>query len=283
MTPNSSPPPSPSPSSSATPAANFAPTAATAASASAPATGGSDGTEGAKERILIVEDDMNIARTLVVSLKARGFEPRVASTASQALAVAGEWKPAAILLDLGLPDVSGLEVLRSLRRWSDIPVLIVSARHDETGKINALNEGADDYVTKPFSMGELLARLRSTLRRANKVAPSVPEEPEVVSADGRVVVDLAKRQLRVEGKVAHVTPLEWDILVYLVHHRGALVTKTELLKGVWGDKYEKETNYLRVYVSQLRHKIEIEASQPQYLRTEVGVGYRLVFDAASPA
>lgn len=227
-------------------------------------------------KILIVEDDVAMARTVLVSLKARGYEPRVAQTATRALAAVSEWKPDAVLLDLGLPDISGLEVLRSLRRWSDIPVLIVSARHDEAGKINALNEGADDYVTKPFSMGELLARLRSTMRRASKVV--VEEVPKVASADGHLVVDLAKRQVFVADELIHVTPREWDMLVYLVQHRGELVTKTELLKAVWGDQYEKETNYLRVYISQLRHKIEPQQAHNKYLRTEVGVGYRMVLD-----
>ena len=217
-----------------------------------------------------------MARTVLVSLKARGYEPCVAQTATRALAAVSEWKPDAVLLDLGLPDVSGLEVLRSLRRWSDIPVLIVSARHDEAGKINALNEGADDYVTKPFSMGELLARLRSTMRRASKVV--VEEVPKVTSADGHLVVDLAKRQVFVADELVHLTPREWDILVYLVQHRGELVTKLELLKAVWGDQYEKETNYLRVYISQLRHKIEPQQAHNKYLRTEVGAGYRMVLD-----
>lgn len=233
-----------------------------------------DGDSSAK--ILIVEDDLDIARTLLVSLKARGYQPCVVQTAARALAAISEWKPSAVLLDLGLPDISGLEVLRSVRRWSEIPVVIVSARHDEAGKINALNEGADDYITKPFSMGELLARLRANLRRVSSVAAA--EEAQVSSSDGRLKIDLAERRVYVQGEAVHLTPREWGILSYLVQHRGALVTKIELLKAVWGDQYEKETNYLRVYVSQLRHKIEPAAAHSKYLQTEVGVGYRLVLD-----
>ncbi|MFL0448225.1 response regulator [Corynebacterium xerosis] len=230
-------------------------------------------------KILIVEDDVGIARTLLVSLKARGYDPKAVQTAARALAVAGEWLPDAVFLDLGLPDVSGLEVLRSLRRWSDVPVIVVSARHDEAGKINALNEGADDYITKPFSMGELLARLRANLRRSSSA--SHEEKPRISSADGHLVVDLAKRQVFVGGRLVHVTPREWDILAYLVQHHGELVTKLELLRAIWGDQYEKETNYLRVYISQLRRKIEPESARNRYLRTEVGVGYRMVLDGDS--
>ena len=233
---------------------------------------------GANPKILIVEDDLAIARTLLVSLKARGYLPTVVQSATRALTAANEWKPDAVLLDLGLPDLSGLEVLRSLRRWSEVPVLIVSARHDEAGKINALNEGADDYITKPFSMGELLARLRANLRRAASNASE--EESQISSKDGYLVVDLARRQVFVNAEFIHLTPREWDILAYLVQHRGRLVTKVELLHKIWGTQYEKETNYLRVYISQLRHKIEPESTRHTYLHTEVGVGYRMVLDGA---
>lgn len=227
-----------------------------------------------QQKILIVEDDIALANAVSVNLKARGYAIQVATTAAAAITVASSWRPHAVLLDLGLPDVSGLDVLRSLRQWSSIPVIIVSARHDETGKINALDEGADDYVSKPFSIGELLARLRAALRRVS--ATQNQEQPVLTTTDGRVTIDLANTQVIVGGESVHLTPREWAILEYLANHRGQLVEKISLLQAVWGDNYERETNYLRVYVSQLRQKIEAEPSRPEILVTEMGIGYRLV-------
>ncbi|WP_426727204.1 response regulator [Corynebacterium auriscanis] len=225
------------------------------------------------EKILMVEDDAPLANAVLVTLRARGYDVKVATTASAAIKLAAEWHPHALLLDLGLPDMSGLDVLRTLRSWSDMPVLVVSARHDEAGKINALDEGADDYVTKPFAVGELLARLRAALRRA----PSEEaEQPVVWTSDGRVAFDLPEKRVTVDGAEVHLTPREWGIAEYLIRHQGRLVTKLELLQAVWGESYKKETNYLRVYMSQLRAKLERDPANPQYFTTELGVGYRMV-------
>lgn len=226
------------------------------------------------EKILMVEDDAALANAVLVTLRARGYEVKVVATASAAIQLASQWHPQALLLDLGLPDMSGLDVLRALRSWNDVPVLVVSARHDEAGKINALDEGADDYVTKPFSMGELLARLRAALRRAP--SSDTPEEPVLRTSDGRVEFDLPNKKVLVEGAEAHLTPREWGIVEHMIRHRGRLVTKVELLQAVWGESYKRETNYLRVYMSQLRSKLEIDPANPQYFTTELGVGYRLI-------
>ena len=226
------------------------------------------------EKILMVEDDAALANAVLVTLRARGYDVKVATTANAAIRLASEWHPQALLLDLGLPDMSGLDVLRALRSWSDVPVLVVSARHDEAGKINALDEGADDYVTKPFSVGELLARLRAALRRAP--SEDAPEVPVVKTSDGRVVFDLPEKRVKVSGEEVHLTPREWGIVEHMIRHQGRLVTKVELLQAVWGESYKKETNYLRVYMSQLRSKLEQDPANPQYFTTELGVGYRLV-------
>lgn len=226
------------------------------------------------EKILMVEDDTALANAVLVTLRARGYDVKVATTASVAIKLASEWHPQALLLDLGLPDMSGLDVLRALRSWSDVPVLVVSARHDEAGKINALDEGADDYVTKPFSVGELLARLRAALRRAP--SEEAPEAPVVKTSDGRVQFDLPEKRVTVDGQEVHLTPREWGIVEHMIRHQGRLVTKVELLQAVWGTSYKKETNYLRVYMSQLRSKLEQDPANPQYFTTELGVGYRLV-------
>lgn len=226
------------------------------------------------EKILMVEDDTALANAVLVTLRARGYDVKVATTASVAIKLASEWHPQALLLDLGLPDMSGLDVLRALRSWSDVPVLVVSARHDEAGKINALDEGADDYVTKPFSVGELLARLRAALRRAPN--EEAPEAPVVKTSDGRVQFDLPEKRVTVDGHEVHLTPREWGIVEHMIRHQGRLVTKVELLQAVWGASYKKETNYLRVYMSQLRSKLEQDPANPQYFTTELGVGYRLV-------
>lgn len=226
------------------------------------------------EKILMVEDDAALANAVLVTLRARGYDVKVATTANAAIRLASEWHPQALLLDLGLPDMSGLDVLRALRSWSDVPVLVVSARHDEAGKINALDEGADDYVTKPFSVGELLARLRAALRRAP--SEDAPEVPVVKTSDGRVVFDLPEKRVTVSGKEVHLTPREWGIVEHMIRHQGRLVTKVELLQAVWGESYKKETHYLRVYMSQLRSKLEQDPANPQYFTTELGVGYRLV-------
>lgn len=229
-----------------------------------------------RSRIVIVEDDTALARVMLIHLRAREYDVTVATTAAEALRVARDWKPHALLLDLGLPDASGLTVLRSLRAWSQVPVLIISARHDHEGKINALDEGADDYVTKPFSMGELLARLRAALRRG----PTAEATPVIRTDDGRLTIDLARAQVLCEGQPVHLTPHEWGVVAYLAGHAGQLVRKADLLRAVWGDNYRRETNYLRVYLSQVRQKLEQDPAHPRYFLTEAGMGYRFVGSGA---
>lgn len=225
-----------------------------------------------RPRILVVEDDTALARVVLIHLRARDYDVTVATTAAEALRATREWQPHALLLDLGLPDASGLTVLRSLRAWSQVPVLIISARHDHEGKINALDEGADDYVTKPFSMGELLARLRAALRRY----PGTEAAPVVRTGDGRLHIDLAESRVLRDGEPIHLTPHEWGVVAYLAGHAGQLVPKTDLLKAVWGGAYERETNYLRVYLSQVRQKLELDPAHPRHFLTEAGMGYRFV-------
>ncbi|WP_018117995.1 response regulator [Corynebacterium mastitidis] len=224
-------------------------------------------------RILLVEDDASLARVVLIHVRARGYEVTVAPTAAQALDLARRWRPHAVMLDLGLPDASGLTVLRSLRAWSDAPVLVISARHDHEGKINALDEGADDYVTKPFSIGELLARLRAALRRCpTGEAPA----PVVTTGDGALSIDLARCLVLRHGQPVHLTPHEWGIVAHLAGRPGQLVRKADLLKAVWGESYGKETNYLRVYLSQVRQKLEEDPTHPRHFLTEAGMGYRFV-------
>ncbi|RAV32607.1 response regulator [Corynebacterium heidelbergense] len=227
-----------------------------------------------RTKILLVEDDIPLANAVRISLVARKYDVQVATTATAATQLASKWQPDAVLLDLGLPDMSGLEVLRSLRSWSSIPVIVVSARHDQPGKINALDEGADDYVTKPFAVGELLARLRAALRRVPDSTQQ--EQPVVTTSDGRLEVDLALSQARVDGQPVHLTPREWGIVEYLVRRKGQLVPKADLLQTVWGPNYSRETNYLRVFISQVRQKLERDPAAPQHFLTELGVGYRFM-------
>ena len=221
-------------------------------------------------RVLIVEDDAPLQRALSTNLRARGYEVDVVGSGEEALAVAARLHPDVVVLDLGLPGIDGIEVVRGLRGWSRVPIVVLSARDAERAKVDALDAGADDYVTKPFGMDELLARLRSALRRS---AP--PEEAAVVQA-GPLVIDLGERTVARDGGLVHLTPTEWHVLEVLVRNAGKLVSQRQLLHEVWGPQYETETNYLRLYMAQLRRKLELDPSQPQYLLTEAGFGYRFV-------
>ena len=219
-------------------------------------------------RILCVEDEPHLLRTLGTNLRARGYEVDVAETGERALALAQEHRPDAVVLDLGLPGMSGMEVIRSLRHWTAIPIIVLSARDSEFDKIGALDAGADDYVAKPFGMGELLARLRAALRRP----PPTEELPIVVTAD--FTVDLgARRVITAEGD-ARLTPTEWHLVEVLVRRAGRLVTSRELLQAVWGPQYGEETNYLRVHMAHIRRKLEPDPGRPQFFLTEPGSGYR---------
>jgi two-component system, OmpR family, KDP operon response regulator KdpE len=221
------------------------------------------------QRILVVDDEEQILRALRTGLRGAGYEVETAATAEGALAAAAMRPPDAVILDLVLPDGTGIEVCRELRKWTAAPVIILSAVGEEREKVAALDAGADDYVTKPVGIDELLARLRASLRR---VAPS--GEPLIVI--GELEVDLEKQEVRVEGKPVHLTPHQFDLLRVLARNSGKLLTHRMILQEVWGPTYGTESNLLRVHVAHLRRKIERDPARPQYLLTEPGAGYRLV-------
>jgi two-component system KDP operon response regulator KdpE len=219
-------------------------------------------------RLLLVEDDDVLVETLVISLEARGFTVDTAADGAAALEAVQRRTPDLVVLDLGLPDMDGVEVVRRLRTGSDLPVLVLSARDAEESKVAALDAGADDYVTKPFGMDELLARVRAALRRA------APREPTSVVRAGALTIDRTARRVERSGVLVHLTPTEWNLLEVLVQQAGALVTQRELLREVWGLDPSRGGHYLRVYVAQLRRKLEEHPSSPRHLLTEPGVGYR---------
>jgi two-component system KDP operon response regulator KdpE len=220
--------------------------------------------------VLVVDDDAQILRALRINLAARGYEVLTAADGSGALRVAADGHPDVVVLDLGLPDLAGTEVIAGLRGWTQVPIIVLSARTDSSDKVDALDAGADDYVTKPFGMAELLARLRAAVRRAT----SAPLDGDPVVTTDAFAVDLAAKKVsRGDGEV-HLTPTEWGILEQLVRNPGKLVGQRQLLQEVWGPAYRKETNYLRVYLAQLRRKLEPDPAHPRYLITEPGMGYR---------
>ena len=221
-------------------------------------------------KVLIIDDGPQILRALRINLSVRGYAVTTAATGAAALHAAAETRPDVIVLDLGLPDIDGLEVLAGLRGWNDTPVIVLSARSDSAEKVAALDAGADDYVTKPFGMDEFLARLRAAVRRG---AASADADEPVVETDS-FTVDLAAKKVIKSGTEVHLTPTEWGMLEMLVRNRGKLVGREELLKEVWGPSYAKETHYLRVYLAQLRRKLEDDPSHPRHLLTEAGMGYR---------
>lgn len=219
-------------------------------------------------RVLCVEDDPNMRRTLAANLRARGFDVDLADTGERALANAKDKLPDVILLDLGLPGISGMEVIRTLRHWTTVPIIVLSARDAEFDKIGALNAGADDYVSKPFGMGELLARVRAAVRRG----PTATESPLVTTT--HFTLDLEARRAVVGDSEVKLTPTEWHIVEVLARNAGRLVTGKTLLQAVWGPEYGNETNYLRVHMAHIRRKLEPEPSRPLYFHTETGMGYR---------
>lgn len=228
-------------------------------------------TQGA--RILVVDDDTQMLRSVKAGLSARDYDIVTAKDGASALVMAAEAVPQLIVLDLGLPDIDGVEVCKRLREWTSLPIIVLSARERETDKIAALDAGADDYLTKPFGMGELLARVRAALRR---VAVSPSEEPIV--RFGAVMVDMARRRVELSGQDLHLTPKEYDVLRQLAKHPGKVLTQRKLLTAVWGPEYGDEGHYLRVQMRSLRRKIEPDPARPKYLITEPGVGYRLEVD-----
>ena len=223
-----------------------------------------------KVRVLVVDDEPQILRALRINLSVRGYDVVTVTNGTDALRAAADFRPEVVILDLGLPDMSGIEVLGGLRGWLSAPVIVLSARTDSSDKVQALDAGADDYVTKPFGMDELLARLRAAIRRA--AASAETDEPVVETQS--FTVDLAAKKVTKNGAEVHLTPTEWGMLEMLVRHRGKLVGREELLREVWGPAYAKETHYLRVYLTQLRRKLEDDPSHPRHLLTEAGIGYR---------
>ena len=219
--------------------------------------------------VLVVDDEPQIVRALRINLMARGYEVLAAPDGGSALRAAADGRPDVVVLALGLPDLDGTAVLERLRRWSSVPVIVLSARTDAA--VRALDAGADDYVTKPFGMDELLARLRAAVRRATSVPGG--DATAVIETDAFTIDLLAKKVLR-GGVEVHLTPTEWGLLELLVRNRGKLIAQKQLLREVWGAGYEENTHYLRVYLAQLRRKLEPEPSRPRYLITEPGMGYR---------
>jgi two-component system KDP operon response regulator KdpE len=219
-------------------------------------------------RVLVVDDEPTLVRALAINLRARGWEVVTAHDGTGALKAASDKHPDVVVLDLGLPDIDGVEVIRGLRGWTRVPIIVLSARQVSADKVEALDARADDYMTKPFGMDELLARLRAALRR---VAPA--EEQAVISA-GELSVDLARKKVTRAGNDVRLTPTEWQLLEVLVRARGKLVGRQQLLHEVWGPAYNSETNYLRVYTAQLRRKLERDPSHPRHIITEQGMGYR---------
>jgi two-component system KDP operon response regulator KdpE len=220
-------------------------------------------------RILVVDDEPQILRALAANLRARGYAVDLAGTGEAALTLAQRHRPDAVVLDLGLPGMDGLEVIEGLRGWTDVPIVVLSVREREAEKVAALDAGADDYVTKPFGMGELLARVRAALRR------STPGETGATVETEHFRIDLAaKRVTDASGEDVRLTPTEWGIVEVMARHPGMLVSQQQLLREVWGPQYATETNYLRVYLAQIRRKLEPDPSQPRYFLTEPRMGYR---------
>jgi two-component system KDP operon response regulator KdpE len=227
--------------------------------------------------ILVIEDDPPIRRFLRASLSSHDFEVQEASTGKEALMLATQRPPDLVVLDLGLPDMDGIEVISRLRDWTAVPIIIVSARGQEKDKVAALDAGADDYLTKPFGVGELLARMRVALRHAATVAGG-KERESTQFAVGELKMDLAARLVFVGERKIHLTPIEYKLLATLVHHAGKVLTHRFLLKEVWGPPYVDQSHYLRIFMANLRRKIEADPARPRYLLTEQGVGYRLLVD-----
>ncbi|MZP29946.1 response regulator [Heliobacterium undosum] len=222
------------------------------------------------QRILVVDDESQIRKMLKVGLSAHEYEVVEADTGRDAIQQVALTHPDLVVLDMGLPDIDGLRVVTELRDWSNVPIIIVSARDQEGEKIAALDAGADDYVTKPFGMGELLARIRVALRN------TMGKEEKPVILLGGLSIDLARRMVAVDGEEIKLTPTEYEMLKLLAVNQGKVVTHRQILRHIWGKAYEQETHYLRVYIRQLRQKIETNPSQPQHLITEPGIGYRLL-------
>jgi len=231
-------------------------------------TAGAQGDQEQGTRVLVVDDDPSLLRALTISLGARGYEIAAARTGEEGIDRVAHWHPDVVLLDLGLPGIDGVEVIRGVRGWSEVPIIVLSARHQSMSKVEALDLGADDYVTKPFGMDELLARLRAALRRA----PGADQDPHV-EAEG-FTLDLDTRKVVRDGTEVHLTPKEWELVSVLVRNPGRLISQRQLLQDVWGPEYGTETEYLRVLMGRVRRKLEADHSRPRHFITEPGMGYR---------
>jgi len=226
-----------------------------------------------KKCILIVDDHLEIVRTLVMNFRARGYQTLSAGDAKSAAALVAEGNPDAMILDLGLPDMDGSDLIVKIRSWSNLPILVLSGRTELDRKLNALKSGADDYISKPFEIDEVVARVEAVLRRSTNTTSNPYFDL------GRWRIDLSKHQIadsKDNKSDLHLTPIEWRLLEYLLSKSGSLVSQRELLQAVWGDSYENETNYLRLFISQLRKKLEPNPQLPAYILTEPGIGYRLI-------
>jgi len=219
-------------------------------------------------RILVVDDEPGLVHALAINLRAHGWDVATALDGARALDLAASWHPDVVLLDLGLPDITGLDVIAGIRGWSRVPIVVLSARQQGEDKVDALDAGADDYVTKPFAMNELLARLRAAVRRA---APA--DTTEAVVEAGDLTIDLARRRVLRQGSEVRLSPTEWALIEVLVRNRGKLVSRKQLLQEVWGPGYGTETGYLRVYAAQLRRKLERDPAHPRHIITQPGMGY----------
>jgi two-component system KDP operon response regulator KdpE len=223
--------------------------------------------------VLVIDDEPEVARAVRTGLAGADFAVEWAATGTAGMEQVAQWHPDVVLLDLSLPDVDGLEVCRQLRTWTHVPIIVLSVRAGDADKITALELGADDYLTKPFSMGELIARVRVALRHAARTAGATSLEARFQT--GGLVLDFERRLVTLDGKDVHLTPTEYEVLKYLALNAGKVVTHRTLLHAVWGPQYDDEAHYLRVFVGQLRRKIEPDPSRPRYLLTEPGIGYRL--------
>jgi two-component system, OmpR family, KDP operon response regulator KdpE len=223
-------------------------------------------------RILIVDDEPQLTRVLRTGLKSRGYDVRVAADGQSALGVIGDWNPNLVITDLAMPNMDGLELCRRVRAFSQVPIIVLSAKDEERTKIEALDLGADDFVTKPFGIDELLARIRASLRRAT--APAVTDSNATSFEVGDFSLDIESRRVTVRGHEVHLTPKEFDLLTYFMKNSGKVLTHRKLLAALWGGDYVEQNEYLRVFVGNLRKKLESDASQPRYLLTEPWVGYR---------
>jgi two-component system KDP operon response regulator KdpE len=233
-----------------------------------------------KELVLLVEDEPQMRRFLRITLQSQGYRLVEADTAKEGLLQAATRKPDLILLDLGLPDFDGLDAIKKLREWTPTPIIVISAREQEKDKIRALDSGADDYLTKPFNAGELLARIRVALRHAAKQKLGQGEPVFVLD---RLRVDFAQRRVYIDDHEVHLTPIEYKLLTLLIRHAGKVITHRQLLREVWGPAQENEVQYLRVHMTHLRHKLERDPARPMFLMNEPGIGYRLKYDPEGSA